>query len=59
MLPDTCKKCGTQLSEFSTERKKIGDELHCNNCYCEELGKLVEQCPIGTITSPQDFIVGQ
>lgn len=47
MTLDNCKKCGVHIQEFITGRKKIDEDLYCKNCYYEELGKFIEENPIG------------
>lgn len=44
---DKCAKCGKEIHEFLTGRKKIDGKLYCSDCYFEELGTVIETNPIG------------
>ncbi|HNT09072.1 hypothetical protein [Methanoculleus sp.] len=44
---DTCSKCGVHLQEFLTGRKTFKGKPYCKTCYYEEIGKILEEHPIG------------
>lgn len=47
MPVDKCTKCGVTIKEFLTGRKKINGQIHCDDCYYEEFGNVIEENPIG------------
>jgi len=44
---DTCSKCKVPLQEFLTGRKELKGNLYCKKCYYEEIGKILEEHPLG------------
>jgi hypothetical protein len=48
MTVDKCTICGKEIREFLTGRKAIDGKMYCRSCYYDEVGRMVEEHPIGT-----------
>ena len=52
-----CNKCGTTIQEFLTGKHNVEEGVNCDECFFDELGKIVESHPIclpqGVSFSPQ------
>jgi hypothetical protein len=47
MIKEHCYNCGCEIHPFLTGRKCIDDKVHCEDCYVDKLGEIIEQHPIG------------
>ena len=46
--PTECARCGAKLHESRTGMRRIGgDTCVCSSCYFEEIGKVIDEAPIG------------
>lgn len=46
-----CKACGIVIQEFRTGKKQIGDDYYCDDCYYDDMGKLIKEVPMGVFPS--------
>lgn len=46
--PSACACCGVQLHESTTGMRKVDGKSVCSSCYFVEIGKLIDEFPIGT-----------
>lgn len=56
-MSEHCTKCGCEIHGFLTGRKYIDKKVHCSECYYDELGRVVEEHPIGVpMIDPYDWL---
>jgi hypothetical protein len=46
-----CKACDVIIQEFRTGKKQIDSDYYCDDCYYDDMSKLIEEVPIGVFPS--------